>query len=269
METLERNHIYIDSFQALRPAQATFLLSHMHTDHARIPKRFAYSVYASELAGLLCDHQALRPILRPGCSYRTHLSHFPFQVLATRHTLESIGFLFPTLCVLYMGDCTDSIIPSIPRPLTVIYDALYEHVTRPLPTMAQTCALIRSELETCPCLQLVHHGILTFIAGSCPTRFRLHPSVPPLVRQTAHHLHVVDEQSPYLLVGRGYTTTDIRIVPSSYWFMRDVQRDPFVAHTCGSLVRIFCTLHARSDDIQTWRTSSPYAHFEALATNSV
>jgi hypothetical protein len=268
MEILERHHVRIDTFMALRPADTTFLVSHLHTDHAKIPKRFAYAVYASELAGVLSTHPALRPILRPGQWYRTHRFHVPFQVLATRHTLESIGFYFPTVCVLYMGDCTESIIPPVPRPLTVIYDGLYEAVDRPLPSLAQTCALVRQTLAICPRLQLVHHGILTFIADSCATRFRLHASVPPMVRQTATQLQMLDDASPYLLVGRNYTD-ERRIVLSSYWFMRDPERDPFVAHDCESLVRIFCTLHARAVDIRAWRAAAPYAHFETLVTNAV
>ena len=270
METLERHYIAIDSWTVLFPARTTFLLSHLHTDHATMPKSFLYPVYASEAThALIGTIPQIRAELRPDCWYRTHQEQIPFKVYKTMHTAESIGFFFPSLSVLYMGDCVQSIIPLIHRPLTVIYDGLYEHVTRPLPTPSQSCALIQHTLsQQCPVLQLVHHGILSFIAASCRTMFRLHSSTPTLVRNAARYLQLVDDHSPYLLVGRSYTEGP-RIVPSSYWFMRQPTLEPRRLHIDGEKLRVFCTLHARAADISAWKATHPYAHFEVLATTPV
>lgn len=269
MEILEQHYISIDNWAVLFPAQTTFLLSHLHTDHANIPKTFAYPVYASDITGELVKHPMIHPILKPTQWYRTHQYHIPFQVCKTMHTAESIGFYFPTLSVLYMGDATESVIPQIPRPLSVIYDGLYEHIQTPVPTTVQSCTLIQKTLkEECPVLQLVHHGILSFIAVSCRTLFRLHPSTPVLIQRAARYLQLVDDTSPYLLVGRSYTGGQ-RIVPSSYWFMRDASIDNSLVHRDGEKLRVFCTLHALSSDIARWKMDNPYAHFEPLETTPV
>ena len=273
MEILERNYIAIDCWSVLYPENTTFLLSHLHTDHADIPKAFQFPVYTSEVAGiLLCDSSnstaVVRAILKHGCWYRTHKYHIPFKVCDTMHTVESVGFYFPTLNVIYMGDSTESIIPLVHRPLSVIYDGLYESIKHDVPTAAQACVRIRQTLEECPVLQVVHHGILSFIASSCRTTFRLHSSAPLLVRKTAVFLGIVDDMSPFLIVGRTYTESP-RIVPSSYWFMRDPLLDPFVVHVDGEKFRVFCTLHATSHEITRWKQASPYAHFEVLSTSDV
>ena len=273
METLERHCIAIDTWSVLVPSETTFLLSHLHTDHASMPKRFRYPVYASVVTGALLlgadRHAMLQPVLEPGRWYRTHHHHIPFRVCSTLHTLESIGFYFPTLCVLYMGDCTRSIIPAVERPLSIIYDGLYEQVAYPLPTIEHACTTIKKTLSTrCPVLQLVHHGILSFISTHCHMRFRLHASVSRLVERAATHLDIIDPSSPYLLVGRTYEEdAGDRIVPSSFWFMRKgTPVDPFVPHVDGPKIRVFCTLHATATDIAGWRTTNPHAHFEPLVT---
>jgi hypothetical protein len=268
MDILEKNLVAIDMWSPLFPARTTFLLSHVHTDHANIPQRFVHTVYASETTQTLLDHPAVQSVLVPGCWYRTHLYHHPFKVVDTMHTMDSIGFYFPTLSVLYLGD---GIVPIIPhnQSLTVVYDALYEGFTRAAPSAAQSCVLIRETLQTkCPVLQVVHHGILSFIAQSCRTTFRLHASVPRLVRKAAEYLGLVDAASPYLLVGRAYTDT-VRIVPSSYWFIRKPLIDLHVIHEDGDRLRVFCTLHALGRDISQWHTDYPYICFEALETNAV
>jgi hypothetical protein len=117
-------------------------------------------------------------------------------------------------------------------------------------------------------LQLVHHGILSFL-GTCPTRFRLHCSVSSLVRKTAELLQLVDHESPYLLVGRTYTATP-RVVPSSYWFLR--QSPPVnisEVHVDGDRIRVFCTLHALGGDPRRWKSANPSMYFEVLPTNVV
>jgi hypothetical protein len=246
----------------------TFLLSHVHTDHANIPKSFKQVVYASIATKTLINHPAVQSTLLPGQWYRTNQTQIPFQVVDTMHTVDSIGFYFPTLSVLYLGDGIEPVIPDN-RPLTVIYDALYEHVDRPTPSISQSCALIQSTLSTkCHVLQVVHHGILSFIARCHPTRFRLHSSLPLLVQNTAHYLDMVDEKSPYLLVGRSYTMTQ-RIVPSSYWFVRDDSVDTYSVQTDGDKLRIFCSLHALGRDVAAWHVQYPFVHFEALETNAV
>jgi hypothetical protein len=186
------------------------------------------------------------------------------------HTIESIGFYFPTLEVVYIGDSVSPVIPVIHKPLTVIYDGLYEHIDCDAPTPKESCSIIQSAMiaYSCPVLQLVHHGILSFL-HSCRTRFRLDPSVPPLLQKTAIYLGLVDEKSPYLLVGRLYTDT-ARVIPSSYWFMRQLPHiDLFEPHLDGNNIRVFCTLHALARDTKRWKESNPYVHFELLSTNPI
>lgn len=269
MEILERHHIAIDSWSVLYPGETTFLLSHLHTDHADIPKTFAFPVYASEATGVFQVHTRIRAVLKLDGWYRTHKYQIPFRVQKTMHTAESIGFYFPSLAVLYMGDATESIIPAVHRPLTIVYDGLYEQNKMLLPTVSQSCLMIRQTLEdSCPTLQIVHHGILSFIAESCRILFRLHASVPSLVRTAAIHLQLVDEGSPYMLVGRSYTDGP-HIVPSSYWFMREPYMDAFTVHAIGNKFRVFCTLHALANDIADWKAKSPYAQFEPLQTKQI
>jgi hypothetical protein len=269
MDVLESHYISIDSWSVLFPEETTFLLSHLHTDHANIPKSFTFPVYASEVTGHLISTHSIRPVLVPNEWYRTHIHHIPFQVHKTMHTVESIGFYFPSLSVLYMGDATQSIIESIPRPLTVIYDGLYEHLRQAVPTIAQSCTHIQKTLkDRCPVLQIVHHGILSFIAVSCHTMFRLHGSLPILVQKAARFLNLVDDKSPYLLVGKSYVDGP-RIVPSSYWFMRTPSISMFSVHQDGDKLRIFCNLHASSQDIRKWKAMHTYAYFETLVTNPV
>jgi hypothetical protein len=268
MEILERHFIAIDTWAPLFPEDTTFLLSHVHTDHANIPKMFKPVVYASIATKTLIRHTSVWSVLLPGQWYRTQQTHIPFQVVDTMHTIDSIGFYFPSLAVLYLGDGIEPVIPCN-RSLTVIYDALYEHIDHDTPTVAQTCTLIQETLANrCRVLQVVHHGILSFIARCNPTTFRIHSSVPPLVQNTARYLGMVDDDSPYLLVGRAYTETQ-RIVPSSYWFVRDPSVDTYSVHDDGNKLRIFCSLHALGRDVKDWYTKYPFVHFEALETNSV
>ena len=89
MEILEAHHIAIDTYTVLHPADTTFLLSHVHTDHAHIPKSFQYSVYASIMTPSFL-HPQIRPVLSPGQWYS--LAQIPIQILKTHHTFDSIGF---------------------------------------------------------------------------------------------------------------------------------------------------------------------------------
>jgi hypothetical protein len=269
MDILERHFIAIDTWSVLFPDQTTFLLSHLHTDHADIPKSFKFPVYAFDAMDELLILPMVRAVLRPNSWYRTHKHHIPFKVCKTMHTADSIGFYFPSLSVLFMGDGVQSIIPPIQRPLTIVYDGLYENIQRPVPTTLQACAHIQKLLTSqCTVLQLVHHGILSFIASSCHTMFCLHPSTPVLVQNTARYLKIVDDSSPFMLVGRSYHDGPC-IVPSSYWFMRDPLIDLFSMYREGDKLRVFCTLHALPEEIKSWKSLYPYAHFEPLSTTSI
>ena len=268
METLERHHIAIDAYRPLFPDETTFLLTHLHADHANIPAGFTGVVYASVATGALASIPQVRAILEPGGWYRTHRHHLPFRVVDTAHTPESIGFFFPTLAVLYVGDGT---VPSFPlyRSLTVVYDGLHEAFERPVPTMRESCALILRALRTtCPILQATHHGILGFLKSSCGISFRLHASLPPLVRRTARYLDMVDDQSEFTLVGRSYAATE-RVVPSSFSFLEDDGIDAFAAYADGDKIRVFCSLHASSRDIQAWRRDYPFILFEPMKSRAI
>jgi len=171
---------------------------------------------------------------------------------------------------MYIGDAVSPVIPVIHRPLTVIYDGLYEHIDCVAPTPAESCAIIQRAMTVydCPVLQLVHHGILSFLQ-SCRTRFRVHTSLSPLIQKTARYLDLVDETSPYLLVGRLYKET-ARVVPSSYWFMRRIpQVDLFEPHEEGEKIRVFCTLHALARETKRWKEENPFVQFEPLSTTPV
>jgi hypothetical protein len=265
MNILDRSYISIDAWNPLFPDQTTFLLTHLHTDHFSIPKKFKYPVYASTPTKYLTeDDPRLQCILEPNKWYRTPVHQVPFQVIKTNHTVESIGFFFPTLAVLYLGDGIDGIIPPF-TPLTIVYDGLYEDVILDSPSPVQSCALITDLLQTTECnvLQLVHHGILSFLVH-CGTRFRLHSSTPLLVRRAAKFMNMVDANSPYMIVGRTYEGECI--LHSSNWFMRDTSRNAFQSHRVGNKVRVFCSLHAMSKDVIRWKTRYPFMNFETLLT---
>ena len=270
MNILETNFISIDSWSPLVPEKTTFLLTHVHTDHADIPKTFAFPVYSSVTSGHLMEHRMLDPCLVPGRWYQTHLYHIPFRVVDTVHCVDSIGFLFPTLSIMFIGDGT---VPTFPlhTPLTVIYDDLYEHIDRDVPSQRDSCTLIRRTLEsTCPVLQVVHHGILSFFVQSCGMKFRLHSSLPVLVQKTALFMELEDTESPYLLVGRTYTDTQ-RIVPSSQWFMYQ-SSEKVLYHDVipdGDKLRVFCNMHALGVQVRQWRHTYPYIHFVPMISKAL
>lgn len=212
----------------------------------------------------MTEHDHIEAILYPGHWYKTHVHRIPFQVIRVNHTVESVGFYFPTLSIFFIGDGTTMDIP-IDRPLIVVYDGLYEDMDMDVPSVETSCDMLSRTLNKCPVVKMVHHGILSFIGSRCKLSFRLHDSVSDLVRGTAHYLDMVDTKSPFLMVGRGYTERS-HIVPSTNWFMVNPDKDPFQVQYDGRNVRVFCCLHATSLDITEWKRRAPLAYFEPLCT---
>ena len=266
MYLLEMNDIAIDNWISLFPEKTTFLLTHVHTDHAHIPKHFQYSVYTSTVSARLYEHKALVPILEPYTWYTTNGRGLPFQVFNTNHSVESIGFYFPTLDLMYIGDGIDHIAPLY-APMFIIYDNVYEHIDKETMTKTQTCALLHHILtRICHIVTVVHHGILSYLSHCTTLKFRIHASVTDTVRRAAEYLGMIDDTSMFTMVGRSYDES-MRIVPSSLWFMIRDDRLCTTVYTDNNKIRIFCPLHALKCDIQKLINKYPYAYMEPMLTD--
>lgn len=273
MDRLEEQYISIDHWNPLFPEKTTFLLTHLHSDHVRkVPRRFRHTIYTSHLVEKLWTEQrpsCIQTVLAPGQWYKTLTNEVPFRVLSLQdHTIESIGFLFPTLSLLYVGDSLHLPFTNLnPRSsLHVLYDGLFDHVRFQTPTPHESCKMIYKLLHTtCPYLRLVHHGILSFLK-SCHVRFALHNTIPPLIENIVRYLDMYDVNSPFVLVGRSFKGTCI--VPSSNWFLLHPDRDVHSVIPDGKYHRVFCTLHATNVHVEEWTRQLPYSCFEPISSNT-
>jgi hypothetical protein len=278
MDILERNYISIDRWNPMFPEQTTFLLTHLHTDHLSIPRTFQYHIYTSTIVTTIWDAKPLcvMAVLEPGQWYYTCTTNIPFQIVPVDHTLESIGFFFPSLSVVYMGDGLDPIVlASHPhRPLSFVYDGLYEHITLRVPPPEEACRTIKHLLETSSCqtLRIVHHGILSFLR-TCGTTFRLDTdSLSTIAQKVAINLDMQNEDSPYTLVGRSYPADQPSIIPTSNWFFTTYHNNSTSIPTYvydGIRIRVFCTLHVMGERVRTWRDMYPMVHFEPMVSRSI
>ena len=267
MDKLDEHYISIDNWNPLYPEKTTFLLTHLHMDHVqKIHVRFPYTIYTSRTVSELWTRdrpECVQPTLVPNQWYKTGTKHVPFRVIQLNHTIESIGFLFPTLHILYLGDSLEIPSGTMDRRASVriLYDGIFESIRIPVPTPQQSCRRIYEVLRTnCSVLRLVHHGILSFLR-TCNIRFTLDETVSDLVRNTVLFLDMYDANSPYTLVGPSFR--GVCIVPSSNWFLvhhmntNDVISD-------GNYIRIFCTMHATDTHVQEWKRDFPYSSFQSI-----
>jgi hypothetical protein len=273
--TLYDHAIVVDSWTRNHPRDFDYFLTHMHSDHLRIPKSFGgrhvWVPAAIQTLGVVIPGSNVR-YLTPGIWYHTEQSATAFTVFAVYHTFESLGVWFPALGVVYVGDgyIPDPVIQSLAasgRLHTVVYDALLEGSDLVVPCHESGLRLLRafgtSGVQTLEC---VHHGILQYLQTHLAVRWRLHTTVAPLTRDWARLRGMEDPESPYLLVGKTYTGK--RILPSLLWFaMEPLTRDPCVVHEDGDKYRVFCQMHPSRAEILDWKRRLPRCVFECLASN--
>jgi hypothetical protein len=205
--------------------------------------------------------------------YSTY-NKIPIYVFQTDHAPESIGFVFPTLGVIYVGDApmaTHNIdmtyllshFTSCPtlHPLHMIYDNLYEQERRfpNFPTRDNSCTLIRKLLNVCPNIHFVHHGLMAFVTSSCPITFVVDASLTSEVTlKTVAALNLTCSDSKYRLVGRDFQ--EDHIVVSSMWFIHK-QQDPRKIYRDGHRWRVFCSMHASREEVQEIKKLHPHLRY--------
>lgn len=259
---LELAGVAIDTCHALYPTETTFLLTHLHSDHIHIPKQFAHTILASTyVQQILPTNHAyaniIHPCLLPWQTYWTKRKH-RYIVVPVEHSPESIGFLFPELRVLYIGDgslsdvtCDQLASKYAPWPLYIFHDMLlYNESNSQLPNRVVSETLLRSAVQLyCGAVRLVHHGMLSLFNGqrSPPLRFRIHGSLSTLCRNTARWMGLEDPDSPLLLVGENYDKPHITL--SVLWFVYH-HRDGYMVQSDGNgHWRVCYNHHATRDDI--------------------
>ena len=265
-EQLEQVHIYIDRFPLSK--QGTFLLTHLHSDHVRIPKRFQYPIATTSPSILvsLFPHVTTTPLDLD--TWYTTLSGVSYFVLRTEHAPFSCGFYFPSLGILYLGDgkMTSTLLDHVPRHLDrllIVYDALFEDIPLGTDTQCETLCYAMYRYKTLYCR---HYGILYYVS-KCMSRirFRLHSTVPQRVRLFAQLLDLVDDTSGYTLVGPGYT--GVQVVPSTLWFRDKVLVDSTRVYQDGLFYRVFVNCHSSQSEIRYWKHQLPQHYtFQPLDT---
>lgn len=262
---LTRSRIYIDIFRTRDIG--THLLTHLHTDHARIPKTFRSEIWSTtpELVHELHPQVKTR-LLVPGQWYWTY-NGVPYRVLRTDHAPWSCGFYFPTLHILHLGDgqMTKQLCASVPchynqvAPLYILYDGLLQDY--PLPVTNVPCDVLCYALWHFRTVRCVHYGILATLQQCVPSlTFRLDTTVGPTVCAAAHALKMVDDSSLFLLVGSSSSnnsTTRVELVPSTMWFYRrsklGLHVDPSRIYQDGRLRRVFVNGHATQAQVEQWK----------------
>jgi hypothetical protein len=267
-EQLERAGIYIDYFPVGRK-QGTFLLTHLHSDHVRIPSTFEHSIATTSPSILveLFPH-VVATQLQLGTWGHTEKG-IPYFVLPTEHAPFSCGFYFPTLHIFYLGDgkMTDTLLTYVPRHLdhlTIVYDALFEDTA--FGTEDAQCDTLCYALYHYKTLYCRHYGILYYVS-KCMSgiRFHIHPTVPRRVYLFARSLDLVDERSEYVLVGPGYQ--GMQVVPTTLWFRNHIPFDPTYIHPDGMFQRVFINCHSSQQEIRYWKDQVPPQYeFQPLVT---
>jgi hypothetical protein len=258
----EDHGVVIDVFtKQPRPAM-TFILTHMHSDHMSISQRFSHPIYTLIPLRIL---QPLYPaVLFIQCvenqRYGTRDGSTYFSLFRTQHTAYSCGILFPR--VLYLGDGRmDRTLLETLRgtTLTIVYDPIFEEY--PFLETVSPCRLLASALAQVPVLKCVHHGILYFLSLCSSLVFRPDASLPPLTRIVLEDLGLLDEHSPYTLVGRSFSGP--HVVASAMWHVIH-ELDPRCIFKAKGAYRVFLSCHAGPGQIKEWKTQLPGCTFERL-----
>jgi hypothetical protein len=277
--------IFIDEWHSEYPKKSTFLLSHFHTDHLILPKRFKCPVLASIHGKFLVpkNHWSqVRTTLVPGTTFQSK-SNVPIFIFQTDHAPESIGFLFPTLGVIYVGDAPmgpDNLdlnkllrrFDQCPvRPLQIVYDNLYEQETRwpKFPPRDESCRQIRKLLRVYPNIHFAHHGLLAFVTQNCPLKLKLDVSVKSEVTRNAMEaLDLEDDTSSYRLVGRNFSEDYILV--SSLWFMH-TGNNPAILYRDSErkCLRVFCSMHASRQEILDVKRQFSHLEFHPVTKKLV
>ena len=273
-DCLVRNNIYIDYFpEKTHTTNALFLLTHVHSDHMSIPKKFRGTIYTASPASVVAAVVPwARCVVVDVDSWQSTDNGVQYYVFNTWHAPYSCGFLFPhtTPPILYLGDgrMTNELLSVVPRHLStninIMYDALLEtHVDLTDPG----CKYICRALEAVPRLQCVHYGILWNIATCTNYRFQLHHTVSPLVATVARHMGLVDDESNYCIVGRHYNGS--RVLPSTLWFIVDKSRTIDQIHYDGDFVRVFAVNHSIYSEITHWKDVCAQHTFVPIPTRPI
>lgn len=272
---LRQFDIYIDEWNTSVPnvcTHRTYLLTHVHTDHSQIPQRFACTVWTTDPL-LLPTWQKKRQI-NIGTWQQT-CNGIDFYSFPTHHTFHSVGFWFPSVRVLYIGDSrlTTVLLDQVKswtmlidtNPI-IVYDALMEK-KRPY-VFPDTCSLLFDVLQhECHTLQCVHYGILFYLRHCLSVKWCIDESIPDDMRYWIRKYDMESKSSRYRLVGPKYLdNTSRRIVPSLLWFVIHDDVDPNLVQYDGNRIRIFCGLHASHDEIMTWKTSINECTFEPMVS---
>lgn len=268
-DVLSQVRIFIDTFKLRRTG--TFLLTHLHTDHAQIPARFRCKVWTTTPNLLEKLHPNVRVRTMKYDEWYRSSSGVPFRVIPTTHAPWSCGFYFPTLHLLHLGDGTLNTLPMIPEstvPLHIVYDGLLEAYH--LPSRNIACDALYDAIRSYPTIKCVHYGIVSILRHCVPLlKFRLDPSLDQISALVAQEMDIVDVTSPYLLVGSSHTTATI-LVPSMMWFYRcardGLDIDPDHVYEDGRYRRVFVNTHATKYQIERLKNQFATYTFSPVRT---
>ena len=280
MNILSSHNIYIDKFPPgdHRFSTSIFLLTHLHTDHFKIPKMFCGDIFTTSPTIIVQD-------MLPNTCCNVHTLQYNKEYMTkseqvlipfrTQHTPFSCGFIFPKLKIIYLGDgrMTMHISQYVPidTPMTILYDGLYEN--HPIIGLEPRIVLRTIfETYTCSALYCVHYGILSYIkAHDITLKFRIdETSVHPLLQFFIRYIDMYDANSPYIIIGKSAISTYLNyILPSSMWYIKK-QKNINMIYKDGSAIRIFASCHAMPLQIKRWKHEwFPMHKFEAIVQNGI
>jgi hypothetical protein len=264
----EEHGVVIDLFTKQGRSAVTFILTHMHSDHMSLSQSFSYPIYTLiPLRIIQPQYPSIKFIV---CveheQYETQDGSTRFSLFRTQHTPYSCGLLFPRQQILYLGDgqmdrmLLQEVRTYPGRSWTIVYDPIFEDY--PYLETVSPCRLLFTALEQVPVLKCVHHGILHFLSLCSSLTFRADASLPKLTRLVLEDLGLLNENSPYTLVGRSYS--DEHVVASALWHVI-YKLDPRCIYLSRGAYRVFLSCHAGPAEIKEWKTQLPHVSFERLA----
>jgi len=194
--------------------------------------------------------------------YKLHTTTIDCIPFKTDHSPESIGFYFPSLDLVYIGD--GRITTSYPLPASyILYDALYENELFPSRSTEESMITLLNAVKTTGIcyLHLPHHGTLSLLQRY-QINVRLDDSIllHPFIPRMASALGLVCPTASFILVGMDFPYEYIRL--SSNWFHIQ-QKDPSIVQydDYDSIYRVYYTNHATSEEIKNYKKQFPACHW--------